>query len=521
MKRYIYILLALFAPLSGCKKFLNTEPTDFLSPVTYYENEEQLKFAIAGVYDILGQNAVYGTRLISRMNMEADEGYYVTATVTTGTQANDYTAADPDIENLWAMLYNGINRANVVLENVDKNTSISQAFRDQVRGEALFLRGYYYFLLVNYWGEVPLILESTKGVSSVQLPRSEVKAVYNQVLQDMETAETLVPSITQLGFAGRVSKSAVRGILARVNLYMAGYPLRDASRYEEVKKWAKMVIEDPEANHKLNPDFTQVFINLAQDKYDIQESIWEVEFWGNSGTYRETGQVGAWIGVSSTNAEIGTAYGFIQATAKLFQSYENTDLRRDWSIAPYYYTSTTNRIFHTSTTVASLYSRDCGKYRREYELVTPKSNQSTPINWPLLRLSDIMLMYAEADNKSGAGPAPALGSDAIKYVNLVRARANASLFTSANLITDPAEFHDFIIEERSRELCYEGMRRSDLIRWGIYEFTMNDMKNRMASDVPTANRSAFVNASAKHKLFPIPTKDLILNKSLTQNEGWN
>ncbi|HEY0670190.1 MAG TPA: RagB/SusD family nutrient uptake outer membrane protein, partial [Sphingobacteriaceae bacterium] len=132
MKRYIYVLLTLLAPLSGCKKFLATEPTDFLSPVTYYENEEQLKFAIAGVYDILGQNAVYGTRLISRMNMEADEGYYVTATVTTGTQANDYTASDPDIENLWAALYNGINRANVVLENVDKNTSISQAYRDQV-----------------------------------------------------------------------------------------------------------------------------------------------------------------------------------------------------------------------------------------------------------------------------------------------------------------------------------------------------------------------------------------------------
>src|SRR5690554_7938050 len=116
----------------------------------------------------------------------------------------------------------------------------------------------------------------------------------------MTTAEPLVAGIAELGFGGQINKSAVRGMLARVNLHAAGEPLRDANGYAEASKWAKMVIDDTEAAHALNPNYPEIFMNLAGDRYDIKESIWEVEFWGNrTDQYVETTNHGWKIGRAS------------------------------------------------------------------------------------------------------------------------------------------------------------------------------------------------------------------------------
>ena len=161
------------------------------------------------------------------------------------------------------------------------------------------MRAYYYFILVEHWGDVPLILSPTVDLKVLEKSaESLLEKVYEQIIGDMDLAEDLVQSATGAGFGGRVTKSAVRGILARVCLRMAGNPLNDESRYAEARSWAKKVIrDDTESGHRLHPDYSQVFINYAQDKYDIKESIWEVEFWGNAqNSYRETGRVGAWCG---------------------------------------------------------------------------------------------------------------------------------------------------------------------------------------------------------------------------------
>lgn len=92
----------------------------------------------------------------------------------------------------------------------------------------------------------------------------------------------------------------MRGILARVCLYMAGEPVNDITKYKDARYWCKKVMEDTEFKHELNPDYRQVFINLAQDKYDTKESIWEVEFWGNlSDAYGETGVIGGMNGINN------------------------------------------------------------------------------------------------------------------------------------------------------------------------------------------------------------------------------
>lgn len=514
----LYILI--FFSMSSCKKILDVKPTDSLNDQAYFQTEAHLESAIAGVYDIL---QFYGGTQLATFFYDADEGFARGASA--GTRANDLTPSDANVSLTWTTFYTGINRANVLLQNVDNNNGISPSFRDRIRGEALFLRSYYYFMLVQHFGGVPLIIVPVSSVNETDVPRATAKEIYEQIITDLKTAEGLVPTITALGFGGRISKSAVRGILARVCLHMAGNPVKDVSKYKEARDWAKMVMDDPA--HSLNPTFSEIFINYAQDKYDIKESIWEVEFWGNrTDAYTETGWVGYVNGPSSTNTATGLGFGGVQVTANYYFKFNAADLRRDWNIANFTYNPTGPvgaKTPITTTTRASIYNRYTAKFRREHEIMA-RNGANTPQNYPMLRYSDILLMFAEAENEVNNGPTPA----AYTAINLVRKRAFGKLLPGA---TNPNQFdlanlnHDTffkeLIDERSRELGYELLRKFDLIRWGIYISTMQNIANEIAVDVPTAYYLAFYrNTIQKYVLWPIPTRELTLNRALVQNPGW-
>jgi len=423
--KYYLPALLFFISLGSCKKYLQTEPTDFLDPNKYYETEVQLQYARASVYNNLGAGGLYGTYASYLLGWEGDGGYMNRSTLTTGPWNYFYSSADPYAAGVWSNLFSGINRANVVLANVDKNVTIKQEKRDAIRGEMLFLRGYYYFMLVQYYGGVPLKLSPTSSVIDVDIPRATVKEVYAQILKDMETAEPLVPGIASLGYGGAISKSAVRGLLARVNLHMAGEPLNDKTRYAEASKWAKKVIDDAESGHTLNPSYPQIFMNLAGDKYDIKESIWEVEFAGNlTDQYIETSNIG-WINgpaSGAANVNTGRADSYMSITSKLYDVFEPGDNRKWFSIALFAYTATgPNGTKTMSALPANQAAKNLlrpAKWRREYETLLPKSGTRTPENMPLLRYSDILLMYAEAENELN-GPTAAT----IDAVNRVRRRA--------------------------------------------------------------------------------------------------
>jgi hypothetical protein len=525
MKRFTcLLLLTVGLALTACNKVLDTTPTDFLSPVTYYKTEKQLNFALAAVYDVMGDAGFYKQIYTARMGNEADEGFYARNTVVAGVQVYNFSPTDNDVQNLWKSLYDGINRANVLLASIPSATEVADDIKNVIKGEALFLRAYYYFLLVQHWGGVPLITQPTTSANETDVARSSIRDVYAQILTDMEEAETLVLPAGTVGHGGRINKSAVRGLLARVCLFMAGEPLRDISKYEMARTWAKKIMDDAASAHALNPDYSQVFINYAQDKYDIKESIWEVEFWGNNtNAYNETGCVGAWNGIQSTDQTIGVAYGFINATSKLFNSYAAADLRRDWAIAPFSYSGTT-KVMKANTPASALWTRNIGKFRREYELLTPKSNNATPQNMPLLRYADVLLMFAEADNEVNHGPT----QEAYNAINLVRKRAFGKLLPNAPNPNeydlsgmDHESFFQEIIKERSRELCFELLRKQDLIRWGIFVPTMKGIENLIALEASGQYYAlTFRNVSDKHLLFPIPAREMALNKSLVQNNNW-
>jgi hypothetical protein len=419
----IYRLMILAILCSSCDDFLEVVPVDTVAPETYYQTEDELTYAKASVYSVLKKSQLWRNYALYLYGWTADEGYMNRTSFQTGPWNYNYTAADSYNSALWNILWDGVNSANVVLDNVDNNTDIDEEFRNQVRGEVLFLRGYYYFLLVQNYGGVPLKLTSTTSVDDVDIARASVAEVYAQIIKDMEEAEGLVKDITDLGFGGQVSKSAVRGLLARVNLYMAGYPLNDVSRYPEAKKWAQKVIDS--GIHALNESFSQVFINHAADLYDIKESIWEVEFYGNgTDVYAANGYNGYINGLSvpSTATDIGQSDAYMSTTSKLNDVFEAGDLRKFWSIGFFTYGSTgTKTYFAEAGTILAKSRRYPGKWRREYETVTPKYKNTTPENVPLLRYSDVLLMYAEAENELN-GPT----NDAIAAVNAVRQRGWAS-----------------------------------------------------------------------------------------------
>ena len=591
MKKIIYIIFFIQLGFFSCKKFLDKTPTDSIAPDNYYKTSLELNRALTGIYDILGRAEVYGSAIPIDFNIGTDESYYSPAGGT-GLLINQLDPSNPTINNLWNALYTGIDRANLLLEKIDASNADSST-KSTTRGEALFLRAYYHFVLVSYFGDVPLKLTSTQSVINVSQARTPSNIVYEQVTKDMIEAVDRVKSATDVKTGGHINKSAVRGILARVYLYWSGYPL-NAKKYDQVLKWGNLVSQNFE--HSLNPDFRQIFINYSQDKYDIKESIWEVEFYyPGANTYTEGSRLGNINGVQCSNLDSGYSYGFMNGTAKLFNSYggsvaSSLDNRRDWAMANYKLSgSSPLRVPISNNT---LFDRNAAKWRREYEPYAAKDKNSTNENFPLLRYSDVLLMIAEADNELN-GPQN-LGINAI---NTVRERAYKSVAvatvinggsgyssvptvsiigngtgatatatitggkvtsiiinyagynyqsqpaitinggggsgaTASALLASPTDadvtaaqvadktsFRATIQDERMRELCFEGHRRLDLIRWGNYVQFMNNY----AFDTQTASTIAALagkNVTPKNLLLPIPSTELSVNKLATQNPGY-
>ncbi|MFL9484957.1 RagB/SusD family nutrient uptake outer membrane protein [Chitinophagaceae bacterium LWZ2-11] len=528
MKRLIYFILIISIGLASCQKFLTTQPTDFLTPNQYYANQTALLTALAGVYNPLAQSSLYGDAMYDALGACTDEGFYGRSTQTTGVPVYNFDYTNVDIGNFWTALYTGIERANELITRV--NPADTTAATQAMIGEALFLRGYYHFLLVSNFGDVPLKITPTTDINNVNIPRTPTKDVYAQILKDMQAAEAKVLTASTLNYSSRVSKTTVEGVLARVCLTMAGYPLQDQTKYADALSWANKV--QASNLHALNANYSQIFINEAQDIYDVKEAMWEADFSGNNSTSQPAaGRLGNTNGIAFSAATVnpasgnvayvdtGYSYGFIYATGKLYNLYGTGDTRRDWSIATYSYSGMARSYF----TGAFAYNRNCGKWRRSYEILTPKNKNYTPTNFPLLRYSDVLLMLAEAENQ-------VTGPDAVAYnaVNMVRRRAYGLPVGTASPVADlPAglsqsQFLQAIQDERARELCFEALRRPDLIRWGIFINTMKTVGADIAANGGSFKYGAlgFTNVAQRNLLFPIPAAEITVNKAITQNTGW-
>jgi starch-binding outer membrane protein, SusD/RagB family len=523
MKKILAVLLLVIVTTSSCKKFLDTKPNDFVSPINYYNTEQDLDQALAGVYDRLADMRLYTRGMLCFM-VFSDEFF-----MKSGVSGINGNVIDPsllEINRQWEALYTGIERANMLLDNIGNAAgNVKQEKMNEVKGQALFLRAYYYFLLVDQYGAVPLKLSSTKSPEEAPLPRTPVAKVYEQIGKDIKEALPLLKKISEYGFNGRISKTAAQGILARVYLTMAGAPLNDVSKYADARSYADSVIQSGE--HALNPDFKQIFINHAREVYDIKEGLWEVEFGGsNQGTIREGGSNGSYNGIACPNVDTGYGYDYVHATKKLYDAYESADLRRDWTIAPYRFIQSGSNLIRKAWSPSEIYDRNNGKWRREYETFLPRGKDFNGTNWPLLRYSDILLMYAEADNYVNNGPSP----QAYEALNQVRRRGYGKPIAIPDATVDAprglskADFFEYIMNERLREFAFEGIRKHDLIRWGIYVSTMQAQAAEYDANIPSTYKSAAVGQASRVTeravVFPIPNSEIATNPNVSQNPGW-
>ncbi|MFC6225923.1 RagB/SusD family nutrient uptake outer membrane protein [Hymenobacter artigasi] len=528
------------AGLSSCKDYLDTKPEDFVAPQDFYKTEAQLTAALMGVYTKLGQEVTYTgsteestySRFLSLEAPSATDEMLARSNTTPAVSQYGYDASYGNLVNCWGNLYEAINRANVLLESLDRSTATA-AVKDQIRGEALFLRAYYHFVLVSYWGDVPLKLTSTQAATDVNIARTPAAQVYTQVIKDMTTAEGLLKNGADWGNSGRISKTAAEGILCRVNMYAAGR-LKDASKYADARTWALKVMNS--GQHGLNPDYSQIFKNELADVYELREAMWEVEFNGTGvgSIYNEAGRFGSTLGVRNDIADKGFMQGTYVATGVQYALYGTGDLRRDWNIATYYYPSYDATKGPTAYASTYTWGRYINKWRRENETYRPYAKNLGPTNWPLLRYADVLLMFAEADNEVNGAPTAA----GVAAINQVRRRAyGLPIATPSATVDVPAslsktDFFNRIKDERARELAFEGFRKLDLLRWGIFLTTMKAMIPIISTQAPSSSNNAlgyngrtsslvpYQNVSARDEYFPIPSNELSLNSAMTQNPGW-
>ena len=539
MKNCIIILLGVLL-FPSCS-LLDTEPQDFVTPSNYYNNEEEMNTALNGIYATLANTTLFGNNLLGRMGLSADIGYESYSSDYGSVGDYDVSPTDAKILNYWRDLYDGIGRANMLIKYIDK-PQLDRKTRDNILGQALFLRAYYHFLLVVRFHNIPLVLTVPDDGKRehVQVPQSDMREVYLQIIRDMEEAARLVPPASELLSPGRASQSTVYGMLARVALYMAGYPLGEPGMYAKAREYAQKVIDT--GTHALNPSFEQVFINYIQDKYDAGESIFEVEFWGtNESTYTTTaGMVGRNNGIGCTSQNVtpngktivdmyGYSIGTIRTTPYYYALFEEGDLRRDWTIAPYTYNTVSGQ---KTAQTSNIWIRYCGKFRREYELTTPRATNYTPVNFPLLRYADILLIWAESVVADAANNDPEQLRQAYEYVNQVRRRGyGVDIHTPSEVADleagDKSALLDAIKDERARELGFELLRKDDIVRWGEFYDRMRYLRN-VAAAIPDSYTSSYYlsakrtynNANRRDEIWPIPTYELGVNRCLVQNNGW-
>jgi len=527
MKRKVIILLTIISvsfAITSCDDFLVTTPTDFLNPAIYYNTPEQLDAGLNSVYATLSSYPLFGDKMQSELALQADEGFNYNAVPMGNVRHYNVSSSDKDILAFWKALYAGIDKANFLLENINKPV-MEDVDRGYLKSEALFLRAYFYFLLVQNFGEIPLRTESAKSVNEGYDPRSPVRATYNQIWTDLIEAEKIAQPIDQIGHGGRVSKSAIQGILARVALYMAGHPLQDATKWVDARKWSNEVIKSN--LHELNASYEQVFINYAKDIYDYKESILEVEFWGNNEPpYANAGKVAMNVGGPLYNKlsspTYGVSYGWIYSTDWLYKSYPEGDIRRDRNIANFTFSTSTGLPVSRGTITA--YGRAARKWDRKDEPASIRMLiTGTSQNFPILRYSDVLLMFAEANNELSGDVSQTL--DAINQVRRRGMGLDPKTPDATIDLTDALSQEDLraaIRAERPRELCYEALRKGDVVRWGLFYERMQFANTEMQSTSWGTNvrRAYFENATPRDTLWPIPDYERGLNPNLTQNSGW-
>ena len=487
--RIIFFLLGAMS-FSGCKKYLDKAPLDTINSSNFFQTADDAVNAVNSAYQPLQRPKLYNLRMwtsdIFAGNSVVGAGGG-TDGIETVEEANFTTdASNAGVLDLYRGPYPGILSCNLVIKNVP-GMNIDSALKNRIIGEAKFLRANYYFILVRYFGDIPLITIPQTPSDNLYPAKTPKATVYNQIVADLKDAITLLPPAASYKSAdvGRASKGAAAGTLAKVYLTLGDYT--DA---------VPLCQQVTAMGYTLNANYTD---NFDPAHKNSAESVFEVQYSGNTtyGFFDDLNQASwasTFMGPRNTNFVAG-AYGWNQPTQEFVDNYEPGDTRKDMTIL-YQGCPDFNGNIYNSTYSTTGYNV------RKFLVptsVSPQYNTSAE-DFPVLRYADVLLMESEALNELGqtaAAEAP---------LNLVRKRAGL-LNIQTGLSKD--NFRNLVLHERRIELAFEGQRWFDLIRINNGQYGLDFLHS-----------IGKTNAAVKNLLLPIPQAELDANPNLTQNPGY-
>ncbi len=461
-------------PAAGCNDVLTEPPESIIAPENFYRTREDALAAVNGVYVELGTRSTINRHFNIMTDGVADDLAVTQGADRIALDLYRHAAQNEVTDEVWSGYYRGINRANAAIDNVAK-MSIDVALRDRLVAEARFLRAMYYFNLVRWFGDLPLLLSETKSLDGLAVARSPEAEVYAQIEADLRAAIATLPATYPAADDGRATRGAAQALLATVLLTRRDY----AGAREQLEAVTAS------GQYSLFPTYAAVFDVANENR---REHIFMIQH--KQGTPRAAGYMTSFYPVAST---LGFAT-FTPTTGPtgIYDAYEPGDQRRALYIpAGVNHTDPLGRTFRpTQPHVLKYFDADGAR-----------SDQDN--NFPLLRYADVLLMHAEVLNEIGGPSAAAYGA-----VNQVRRRAGLADLPAGRT---QAQFRDAVLRERRVELAFEGHRWFDLKRTGRLIPTMQAHLDALR---------AGTTVQPHHVLYPIPQRELDVNSALVQNPGY-
>lgn len=446
MKKSLVITCLLgFGLMTSCKDdFLSIVPETQLSSATFFTKEADFQQAVNAVYVPL--RTIFNDRAWLLGEMHSDNTYYARNPLFGATEQQEDIAdfAMPEsngigtnthVLNQYRQDYLIIARANQILSTIDK-VEFSAESKNNIKGQAQFLRAFAYFELVRYFGKVPLHLTPVTDRSEAALPLSPEADIYTQIVKDASEAIQLLP-VKSKQEAGRATSGAARTLLANVYIVQ--------KKWAEAEKLLKEVVASNE--YILTPNYADAFSTSTGNKNN-KESVFEVQFLegaaGLNGNFiyqfmpRPMNTAEMFSIMGTTNPQPLDGEGNNIPTPDIIAAYEPGDARKDASIG-------------YLTLSGSARSNKVYPYIKKYAK-THALHNNTGTNWPVYRYSEVLLFLAEALNEQGKS------AEAATFLNQVRKRAG--------LGDASGDLREAIMKERRVELAFENKRWFDLVRSG-------------------------------------------------------
>ncbi|MHC1775380.1 MAG: RagB/SusD family nutrient uptake outer membrane protein [Lentimicrobium sp.] len=482
--------ILLISLISGCSKdFLDKSPEDSVNTDNFYITESDAIAAINGAYqplqwpklynmrmwtsDIMAGNSIVGAGGGSDGQETQDMANFVTATDNQG------------VLDLWRGPWPGILRCNIIFEKVP-GMDINESLKNRILGEAYFLRAHYYYILVRYFGDVPLVLTPVYPGDDLRPFRNPADEVYSQIIEDLSRAIELLPARETYGASdiGRASKGSSAGMLASVYLTRGNY-----------QGTVDLCNTVAELGYALNENYAD---NFDPAKKNSVESLFEIQYIGNAGyDFWSNENQASWLSTFTGprgSEMVAGGWGWNQPTEEFINTYEASDLRKDVTVLYEGGPQFGGKDYSQSYSMTGYNLR---KFLVNKSLAPDYNN--SPMDFPVMRYADVLLMKAEALNE--------LGNTSLAEIPLNEVRNRAGLESISGLSKD--EFREKVLQERRLELAFEGQRWFDLIRVNNGQFAIDFL-----------NSIGKTNMTSKYLLFPIPQKERDANPNLTQNPGY-